>query len=127
MVRWPPCARFIPSTIRRLKCGHVYGDVCLRAGVRLHVDVLGAEELLRAVNGKLLGLIHEFAAAVIALRAVAFGVLICQDRARRLQDRLGNEILRGDEFDAGGLAAELLAKDFSDFRIHVVETAADSY
>jgi hypothetical protein len=44
-----------------------------------------------------------------------------------LQDRLGNEILRGDEFDAGGLAAKLVAKDFSDFRIHVVKTAAHSY
>ena len=50
-----------------LQRGHVHGDVGLRAGMRLHVGVLGAEELLGAVDGQLLGAVHEFAAAVVAL------------------------------------------------------------
>ena len=79
--------------IARLERGHIDRDIGLRAGVRLHVGVLGAEELLRAVDRKLLGLVDEFAAAVIALRAVAFGVLIRQHRAHRFEHRFGDEVL----------------------------------
>jgi hypothetical protein len=39
----------------------------LRAGMRLHVDVFGAEQLLRTVARDLFNLIDEFAAAVITL------------------------------------------------------------
>ena len=41
--------------------------VGLAPGVRLHVGVLGAEELLGAVDGELLDHVDELAAAVVAL------------------------------------------------------------
>jgi len=47
--------------------GEVHGHVRAGTGVRLDIDVLGAEELLRPVNGELLGLVHVLAAAVPAL------------------------------------------------------------
>ena len=50
--------------------------VGLRARMRLHVGVVGAEELLRAVDRELLGDVDELAAAVVALAGVAFGVLV---------------------------------------------------
>ena len=50
-----------------LQRGHIHGDVRLRAGMRLHVGVFGAEERFGAVDGQLLGDVHEFAAAVVAL------------------------------------------------------------
>ena len=50
--------------------------VGLRAGVGLHVGVLGAEQLLHAVDGQLLGDVDELAAAVVALARVALGVLV---------------------------------------------------
>ena len=56
------------NRVAGLQHGHVDGHIRLRAGVRLHVHVLGAEKLLRAVDRELLGVVHEFAAAVIALR-----------------------------------------------------------
>ena len=45
----------------------VDGGVGLRAGVRLDVGVLGAEERLRAVDRELLGDVDVLAAAVVAL------------------------------------------------------------
>ena len=53
--------------VARLEDGHERGEVGLRAGVRLHVGVLGAEQLLRAVDRELLDLVHHLAAAVVAL------------------------------------------------------------
>ena len=49
-----------------LEAGEVDGHVRLRAGVGLHVRVLGAEERLRAVDRELLDLVDHLAAAVVA-------------------------------------------------------------
>jgi hypothetical protein len=46
--------------------------------MRLHVGVIGAEQLLGAVDGQLFDFIHMLAAAVVALARVAFGVLVGQ-------------------------------------------------
>ena len=46
--------------------GEIGGHVGLRAGMGLHVGVAASEELLRAVDGQILGDVHVFAAAVVA-------------------------------------------------------------
>ncbi|MDI2022227.1 hypothetical protein PJL18_02758 [Paenarthrobacter nicotinovorans] len=53
-------------------------SVGLRAGVRLDIGESGAKEGLQAVDGKLFDHINVFAAAVVALARVAFGVLVGQ-------------------------------------------------
>ena len=63
------------------------GGVGLRAGVRLDVGVLGAEELLGAVDGEPLDLVHDLAAAVVALAGQPLGVLVGHDVGHRLQRR----------------------------------------
>ena len=100
----------MPSTrVARLQHGHVDGDVRLRAGVRLHVGVLGAKERLRAVDGQLLDAIHEFAAAVVALARIALGVLVGEDRAHRFEHGFGNKIFRRNQLEASALAAPFVA------------------
>jgi hypothetical protein len=87
---------------------HVGGGVGLRAGVRLHVGVLGAEELLGAVAGQVLDDVGELAAAVVALAGIALGVLVGEDGAGGLEHGAADEVLRGDH-----LQAFVLADDFS--------------
>ncbi len=48
----------------------------LRSGMRLHVGVLGSEELLGALACQVLDDIHELASAVVALARVTFRVLV---------------------------------------------------
>ena len=50
-----------------LQHGGVGGLIGLRSGVRLHVDVLGAEELEGALAGQVLHHVGELAAGVVAL------------------------------------------------------------
>jgi len=57
--------------------------------VRLDVGVLGAEELLGALDGELLDLVDEFAAAVPALGRVALGVLVGEHAALGLHHGAG--------------------------------------
>lgn len=42
----------------------------------LHVGVFGAKKLFNAVAGQIFGLVDDFAAAVIALCRVTFGVFV---------------------------------------------------
>ena len=44
--------------------------------VRLHVRVLGAEQLLRAIDGEFLDDVDHLAAAVVAPAGIPLGVLV---------------------------------------------------
>ncbi len=48
---------------------------------------------------ELLDHVDEFAAAVIPLAGVAFGILVGEPRALRLEHRQARVVLRGDELD----------------------------
>ena len=102
--------------------------VGLRAGVGLHVGEAAAEQLLGALDGQLLDDVDVLAAAVVAPAGIAFGVLVGEDAAGRLEHGLGDDVLRRDQLDLMLLAAELLADRIGNLRIAVgqglVEKAA---
>ena len=82
----------------------VGGLIGLRAGMRLHVGVLGAEQLLGALARQVFDDVGELAAAVVALAGIAFGVLVGEDAAGGFEDRFGGEVLAGDQFELRVLA-----------------------
>ena len=84
------------DAIARLDRGKVDRHVGLRAAVRLHVDVLGAENLLRAIDRQLLDHVDVFTTAVPAFPRVTFGVFVRQAGALRLHHRAAGEVLRGN-------------------------------
>ena len=88
--------------------GEVGGDIGLGSVMGLDVRVVGAEKLLGAVDSEFFGYVHVFAAAVIALAGIAFGVFICEDGAEGFEDGFGGVIFGGDE-----LQVLLLAQDFA--------------
>ena len=87
----------------------VDGRVGLRAGVRLDVGVLGAEQRLGAVDRQLLADVDPLAAAVVAPAWIPLGVLVGEDRALALEHRARHEVLGGDHLERGLLALELAA------------------
>ena len=102
-------AEHLVVRVARLEEGAEDRHVGLRAGVRLHVRVLGAEQLLRPVDRELLGHVDELAAAVVAAARVALGVLVVHRRADRGEDGRARVVLRGDQAERGALALELVA------------------
>ena len=99
-VRWPPSARLMPMMVSPgLAEGHQHGLVGLRAGVRLDVGGFGAEQLLQAVDGDLLGDVDVFATTVVALARVAFGVLVGELGALGFHDGLAHVVFGRDQFD----------------------------
>ena len=103
----------------------VDGGVGLRAGVRLDVDVVAAEHLLRAVDGELLDDVDVLAAAVVALAGIALGVLVRQDAALALEDGLGHEVLGGDHLQRAPLAIELEVDGLGDLRVDLGQRALE--
>ena len=64
--------RFMPRTVSpAFEQGKINGQIGLRARMRLHIGVLGAEQLARAVAGNVLHHVHALAAAVVALAGIA--------------------------------------------------------
>ena len=79
--------------VPRVEACQEHSHIGLRPRVRLHVGPLGAEELLDAVDGELLGLVDHLAATVVALAGVAFGVLVRHAAAHGLHDLIADEVL----------------------------------
>ena len=75
----------------------VGSHVRLAAGVGLHVDVVAAEQLFGALDGKVFGDIDEFAAAVVPLARVTLGVLMREDASLRFPNGGRDEVFGGDE------------------------------
>ena len=103
--------------VARLEHRHVDGHVGLRARVRLHVDVLGAEQLLRAIDRQRFGDVHELAAAVVPLARIALGVLVRHHGAGGLEHGEADEVLGRDELEAFFLAADFVADGGGDLGI----------
>ncbi len=67
--------------------------------MRLDVGVIGAEQLLGAVDGQLFNHVDVLAPTVVALARIAFGVLVGQHRTLGFHHRRAGVVLRGDQLD----------------------------
>ena len=103
--------------VARLEGRQIDGRVGLGAGVRLHVGVLGAEELLRAVAGQVLDDVDELAAAVVAPAGIALGVFVGQHAADGLHHGGAGVVFAGDHFQAVGLPLDFAGDGGPDFGI----------
>ena len=68
--------------------------------------------------------VHELAAAVVALARIALGVLVGEHGAQRLQHRLGDEVLGGDQLELRALAARLVADGAADLGVGAEQGSA---
>ena len=105
------------DAVAGLEKGHVGGGVGLGAGVGLHVDVLGAEELFGAIAGEVFDDVGELTAAVVALAGVAFGVFIGENGACGLEDGATDEVFRRDHFETLVLAGDLVLDLLENFGV----------
>ncbi|MNI25278.1 hypothetical protein D3C73_789200 [compost metagenome] len=76
-----------------LQQGQVHGAVGRGTGVRLDVGVIGTEQLLGALDGQRLNLVDVFAATVVALARITFGVFVGQATALRFHDAFAGVVL----------------------------------
>ena len=104
-----------------VKQGHVDGGVGLSTRVGLDVGVLGAEQLLGAVDRQLLGDVDVLAAPVVALPRISLGVLVGQNRPLALEHRHRHEVLGGNHLECALLAGQLEREHFRDLRIDLTD------
>jgi hypothetical protein len=97
----------------------VDGHVCLRAAVRLHVRVIGAKQLLRAIDRGLFDNVGPLATTVVALARITLGVLVREHRPGSLQHRFADEIFRRDQFETIRLACDFVIDRARDHRINL--------
>ena len=93
------------DAITGLQHAKVNGHICLTTAMRLHIYMLGAEELSCAIDCELLGFVHMLASAIPTAAGIPFRVFICKHGALRLHDSRAGKIFRSDQLDAFFLAA----------------------
>jgi hypothetical protein len=111
-------------SVAGLEQGHIDRRVGLRAGVRLDIGKLCAEEGFGPVDGDLLGDVHKLTAAVVAPAWIALGVFVGKHTARRGQHSREDVIFAGDQFDAVVLALALQLDSVVDVRVHFLQNFA---
>jgi hypothetical protein len=111
------------NRVARLQHREKHRHVGLGARVRLHVGVFGAEQRFRPVDGERLDDVDVLAAAVVALARIAFGVLVGEDRAGRLENGRADEVLGRDELEPRVLPLDFVADGVCDIGIDVDEAA----
>ena len=105
------------NRVARLQHRRIGRGVGLRAGVRLHIGVLGAKDLLGPVARQVLHHVGELAAAVVAASRVALGIFVGEDRAGRLQHRFGDKVLAGNHLQPLVLAEGFVVKGSGNFGV----------
>ena len=103
--------------IARLHHGEIHRHVGLRAGVRLHVGVLAAEESASPLAGQLFHAVDEFAAAVVPPARIAFGILVGEDGAGRFEHGGARIVFRSDQLEPRFLAAPFQLDRRPNFRV----------
>ncbi len=88
--------------VARLQQREEHGLVHLRAGIRLNVGEVDAEQLLGAFDGEFFSNVDELAAAVITLARITFRIFV-----------------RHDQFDLVALASQFLLDRAENFRIDI--------
>ena len=107
--------------VARIDQREIGRGVRLRARVRLHVGVVGAEQLLGAVDGELLGDVDEFATAVIALARITFRVLVREHRTLRFEHARAGVVFRGDQLDVIFLALAFVLEGGLEFGVKATD------
>src|SRR3954451_23569098 len=108
-----------------LEDGEVNRHVCLRAGVRLHVGVLGAEEFLGAIDGDVLDDVRRPASSVIPLPRISLGIFVREDGAHRGEHGARDVILRGDELERVVLPVGFKRDGIGDLAVDVRKRALE--
>jgi len=105
------------ETVARRQQRQEHGLVHLAARIGLHVGEIAAEQFLGALDRQVFDDVGIFAAAVITLARIAFGIFVGEDRSGRFEHGEARDIFRRDQFDLGLLAMQFLADRRIDFRI----------
>ncbi|MNV59091.1 hypothetical protein D3C71_1514930 [compost metagenome] len=108
-------------SIARIEGGQIHGHIRLRAGMRLHIDVVCSEQLLRTVAGKILNDVDILTAAVVALAGIAFGIFIREDGAHSFHNGFTDDILRSDQLDIRLLAFQFQSHCLQHFRVALAQ------
>ena len=74
--------------IARFQHREIDCSVRLGAGMRLDIDVISAEQLFGAFDRQILGDVDIFAAAIITLARITFGVFVGQAASQQLREQL---------------------------------------
>ena len=113
------CQIHAHDRIAGLEQGKINAQVCLCTRMRLHIGVLGTEQLASTVARDVFHNVNILAAAVVALAWVALCILIGEHATHCGKHRRGNHVLGSDHFQVALLALEFILHGRADFGVRL--------
>jgi hypothetical protein len=107
--------------VSRLAKGQIDSEVRRRARIWLHVRMIGAEQLLSALDRQRLEAVNDLLSFVVAPTRVTLRVLVREHTAERFENRTGDVVLRCDQADRRLLPFDLVVDQGGDRRVDVSE------
>ena len=89
--------------------------------MRLHVGVVGTEQLLGTLDGQRFSDVHVLAATVVSLAGIALGVLVGQYGSLRLKHARTRVVLRCDEFNVLFLTTFLVGNRLEQLFVEILD------
>jgi len=107
--------------IARLQQRQKHRLIHLAAGIRLHIGKARAEQLFGAIDRQPLDDVDPFAAAVIAIARITFGIFVGEHRTLRFQHGAADDVFRRNQLDLVALTAQFAADGVGDLRVGLTE------
>ena len=113
------------NRISRIQNGKENSQVCLCTGMWLYIGIIAAKQFLGTLNGDGFYDINLFTSAVIALARISFCILVGQDTAHCVHDRLADNVFAGNQFNGTSLSGKLCLHGCADFCVIVCNLLHD--
>ncbi|MPN60567.1 hypothetical protein SDC9_208296 [bioreactor metagenome] len=107
--------------------GKINGVVCVGAAVGLYVGMIRLEKLLGPVDREIFSHIDIFAAAVVALAGIPFGILVGQHRACGGQNGFAYDVFGCDQLNVAALAEQFVLHGPAQLRVVTFEKIKVAY
>ena len=104
--------------VTRFAYREVNAHICLRTAVGLDVCAFCSEKLACSLFCEFFDLIYYFAAAVVSLFRITFGIFVGKQRALSLHDCIARKVFTGDKFKTSFLSFCLFFNDCCNFRVN---------
>ena len=105
--------------VSRLTYCVLNSHISLSTRMWLDIGILGTEELLRTVSGKILDDIDLLASAIIPVPRIALSILICENASHRTHNSRAHPVLRCDQLNMAGLPVIFLTDSLCNFRVFI--------
>ena len=110
------------NRVTRIQQSKINRHISLRTGMRLHINILSLKYFFSTFLSQRFDFINKFAAAIITMRRIPFGIFIGQNRTLRFHNRTRHNIFAGNKLNLFALAFQFFLNNIVNISVFCLQT-----